>query len=48
VMTEDDEDFANQDDFKDLEDILNHKLEENLDMTSKLSKLLTKCATLIP
>jgi hypothetical protein len=37
-MTEGDEDFADQDDFKDLEDILNQKLEENLDITSKLSK----------
>ena len=37
-MTEDDEDFADQDDFKDLEDILNQKLEMNLEITTKLSK----------
>ncbi len=37
-MTEDDEDFAHLDDFKDLDEILNQKLEESLDTTSKLSK----------
>ena len=38
-MTEDDEDFAHLDDFKDLDDILNQKLEESLDITAKLSKI---------
>ena len=37
VMNDEDEDFQNQDDFKDLEDIINQKLEENLELTTKLS-----------
>ena len=42
-MNDVDEDFQNQDDFKDLEEILNNKLEENIELTTKLSKPKEKC-----